>query len=282
MTDPKPQKIWNDAWKPETHESDYALKRINSAKSAKLTPVEIDTTDFFGYFQGSHGRYQTFLDYCPCGDFRRSKLPCKHIYRLAIELELMDVETKNDKSLIPVPQNERLNLDETINLIETLSADAQHELLVIASHVRTTHPLTAAKSNNDNITELLAAGIITEPDTKLRTPTFGTKDQVMDLLDNENITYKKSQKKSELIELCKEHIPEKAKQKFGEQLQITIPSKFSAVKIHHYLHRKYDRQIIYNEETGQQIFGETPLLETKLPDDDVTAQLTKHGYYLPK
>ena len=78
----KALKKWKSTWDSSIHESDFAAKRIKSAKSAKLTPVKIDPTDCYGYFQGTHGRYETFLDYCPCGDFHRSKLPCKHIYRL--------------------------------------------------------------------------------------------------------------------------------------------------------------------------------------------------------
>lgn len=75
---------WKSSWDLSVHESDYAAKRIKSAKSAKLTPVKIDPVDCYGYFQGAHGQYETWIDSCPCGDFRRSKLPCKHIYRLVL------------------------------------------------------------------------------------------------------------------------------------------------------------------------------------------------------
>lgn len=71
--------LWNNTWISETHTTEYSAKRIKSAQSAKLTPIRIDTEDMYGYFQGSSGRYETFLDYCSCGDFIRSKLPCKHI-----------------------------------------------------------------------------------------------------------------------------------------------------------------------------------------------------------
>ena len=121
----KALKKWKSTWDSSIHESDFAAKRIKSAKSAKLTPVKIDPTDCYGYFQGTHGRYETFLDYCPCGDFHRSKLPCKHIYRLAIELGLMNEEVKNDKNAIATPKNERICLDHVIDIVENLSADAQ-------------------------------------------------------------------------------------------------------------------------------------------------------------
>lgn len=284
MTDPKPQKIWNDAWKPETHESDYALKRINSAKSAKLTPVEIDTTDFFGYFQGSHGRYQTFLDYCPCGDFRRSKLPCKHIYRLAIELGILDIKAEQNKYSIPTPRSECAKLDDVIDIIETLSIDTQRKLQMIASCVRSTHPFYDTIPGDKEIEELLNSGIITEPDPHMRKIHFGTKSDITDLLSREHISYKTSMKKADLIELCEQHIPGKARQEFGEIMFITIPTKYSPVKIQSYLHRKFDSQSYYDYDktTDNYTFWEVPFLETELPDDDVTAQLIKHGHYPQK
>ena len=38
---------------------------------------------------GSHGRYETFLDNCPCGDFIQNRVPCKHIYRIALNKGLI-------------------------------------------------------------------------------------------------------------------------------------------------------------------------------------------------
>jgi hypothetical protein len=111
--------IWKEAWSEETHTTEYAQKRIKSAKSAKMTPIKIDTEDLYGYFQGSHGRYETFLDTCPCGDFIRSKLPCKHIYRLAIELGLMDEKAETNSNAIPTPRKEKATLDEEIDIVES-------------------------------------------------------------------------------------------------------------------------------------------------------------------
>jgi hypothetical protein len=34
---------WKSSWDSSVHESDYAAKRIKSAKSAKLTPIKIDS-----------------------------------------------------------------------------------------------------------------------------------------------------------------------------------------------------------------------------------------------
>ena len=265
MTDSKTIKIWEDTWSEETHTTDYATKRIKSAKSAKLTPLKIDVTDCYGYFQGNHGRYETFLDYCPCGDFHRSKLPCKHIYRLAIELGLMDIAVANDANAIPTPNNERVSFDSTIDIVESLSVNAQHELLRIASNVRSNNPLCSVNFD-ECIIELLNSGIIIEPNPQEYSIKFQNKSDITEFLDSENIPYDKKAKKNELQKICIELLPEKTVEKFGKYIYISIPTIFSAQKIHYYLHRKYENKFYY----------------TDLPNDDVTNQLIKRGYYSPK
>lgn len=280
MENNKAMEIWEKAWGKEIHTTDYANKRIKSAKSAKLTPIKIDKDDCYGYFQGSHGRYETFLDYCPCGDFHRSKLPCKHIYRLAIELGLMNIDVENNASAILTPENERVSLDETIDIVEELSANAQHALLAIASKIRSTTP-TYLVSLNKEITELLNAGIIFDANPDKYKIDFGKKNEIIELLSSENIDFDKKSKKNELEELCVKYIPEKAKERFGYLKYITIPTKFSSSKIHYYLHRKYDSEICFDTNMNYESSG-VRLLDTDLPDDDVTNQLIKRGYYSRK
>lgn len=76
---------WNDV-----HNLPDQKKRIASAKTSACTPLSVSQTDAVGSFSGSHGTYETTLESCTCVDFVRRKLPCKHIYRLAIELGLLE------------------------------------------------------------------------------------------------------------------------------------------------------------------------------------------------
>lgn len=278
MADNKAKEIWENTWAPETHTTDYALKRIQSALSAKLTPLNIDNKNYYGNFQGSHGRYETYLDNCPCGDFRRSKLPCKHIYRLAIELGLMNICAEHSVNAIVTPKEERISLDDTIDIIEKLSIDAQYLLLNIASNVRSTSPTYPVDLNND-VDELINSGIIVYADSPQYTINFGNKNEIMNFLDNENISYNKKAKKSVLEELCIKYAPRKAEKKFGITYYVSIPTKFSPVKIHYYLHRKYGYELIIDENEN---IIKVPLCKSILPDDDVTIQLIKHGYYSKK
>ena len=78
-------------WPSNAHESEDQKKRIASAASSALTPVDVNYQEKTATFSGHRGIYQTSLDSCTCADFRRRHLPCKHIYRLAHETEHIDL-----------------------------------------------------------------------------------------------------------------------------------------------------------------------------------------------
>ena len=67
------------------------LKRIEKAKEAKCAPISIDFENQTATFSGSGKEpYQTTVDTCTCRDFFVRRLPCKHIYRLRMELGSME------------------------------------------------------------------------------------------------------------------------------------------------------------------------------------------------
>lgn len=74
-------------WPEELHLADDQIRRQKSALEKKLTPVSINREAETGIFKGSKGEtYEVTLENCTCGDFRRTKKPCKHMYRLAMEV----------------------------------------------------------------------------------------------------------------------------------------------------------------------------------------------------
>lgn len=273
----KATELWTTKWSPETHTTEYAKKRIKSAQSAKLTPIKVDANDMFGYFQGSHGKYETFLDYCPCGDFIRSKLPCKHIYRLAIELGVLDTPADSNINAILTPKNERASIDGTIDIIENISDNAQRTLLNISASINANNP-NYLISLCEDVEELLNSGIIVNTFPEKYVINFGKKSDITDFLDGENVSYPRSAKKNVLEEICLQAVPKKAEAKFGKSIYVGIPTRFSIRNIHYYLHRKYDVELVYDDNSQVQT---KPLLETNLPDDDVTEQLIQRGYYKP-
>lgn len=277
MDSTKIKELWEKAWSAETHATAHAAKRIASAKSSELTPVKIDFTDMYGYFQGRHGRYETFLDQCSCADFTRASLPCKHIYRLAIELGVLEEKVTNDKTAIPTPRTEQISLNDTIDLVEKLSKEAQKKLLIISG---SKEPHLRFQYKYHNMAELLISELVVEIEPETPQIIWGRKDEITDLLNNFGIPHNQKAKKEELQKICMEHIPEKAKEKFDRWVEVMVSPDYNRRKIHYYLHRKLDFSLFWNPETG--VTEKTPLLETTLPDDDVTGQLTQRGYYKKK
>ena len=117
--------MWN-SW-GDIHNDADQRKRIESAKKANMTPVSVDENDLSGEFVGS-AKYHVTLLTCNCSDFRRRGLPCKHIYRLAIELGLLDEHAKSDSSKIRTAKLERYSLKETVKKVESLT-DKQRKIL---------------------------------------------------------------------------------------------------------------------------------------------------------
>lgn len=67
------------------------IKRIEKAKGVKMTPLSIDYIGQTATFSGSGKKpYETTFNSCTCRDYFVRRLPCKHIYRLRIELEKKD------------------------------------------------------------------------------------------------------------------------------------------------------------------------------------------------
>lgn len=74
-------------WDEALHSDPEQAKRMEKAQKSDVTPDNIDRDKQIGLFQGSGKEpYETTLEDCTCGDFRRRRKPCKHMYRLAFEL----------------------------------------------------------------------------------------------------------------------------------------------------------------------------------------------------
>lgn len=112
-------------WPEEIHDSPDQQKRLQSAKGPAVTPISVNSETQTGVFGGSGNKpYQVGLNECTCGDFVRRKRPCKHIYRLAMELGLL-------ASTFTVSANPRMNISlaEAVGEIENYSDETQQFLI---------------------------------------------------------------------------------------------------------------------------------------------------------
>jgi hypothetical protein len=74
-------------WDTQTHDSVDQLKRICSARKISANKIVVDSSNQTAIVYGSAATpYNVTLNHCDCGDFAVRGLPCKHIYRLALDL----------------------------------------------------------------------------------------------------------------------------------------------------------------------------------------------------
>ena len=74
-------------WSDVCGEAAEARKR--RALNGELTPVHINPKTKTGTFSVSDGgQYRTTLSGCTCPDFQKRKVPCKHMYYLAIKCNI--------------------------------------------------------------------------------------------------------------------------------------------------------------------------------------------------
>jgi len=85
-----------DFWAPGAqgiHESPQARKRLGAALRAETEPLALNREHGTARFSGSGGQvYRTSLRGCDCLDYVTRRLPCKHMYRLALALRAFPLE----------------------------------------------------------------------------------------------------------------------------------------------------------------------------------------------
>ena len=80
-----------DKWDSYIHKNPEQLKRRISAGKIKDSDIKLDTVHRSAVIHGSSEEpYSVTLESCTCYDFLSRNLPCKHIYRLAQELDCLD------------------------------------------------------------------------------------------------------------------------------------------------------------------------------------------------
>ncbi len=268
-------KIW-DKWR-DVHSENEQVKRLESAKSAKCTPIQIFKEDCYGYFQGSSGRHETFLDSCSCIDFNRRKRPCKHMYRLAIELNLIYSDVNSDIRQINIPKSDAIPFSDAIKIIELLDEDSQRILLGILNVDAYYRPCI----KNHSLTRLISSGIVFEEPDNMAILSHYPRNEINSRISTLNVSFNKNMRHEKLIDWCIENISDEIPELFFEVTSVVIQNTYKPIenKIKRYLSRKYDTSQ-YFDDNGN--FIELRKIETELPDDDITNLLIKYGHYNKK
>lgn len=73
------------------HDTPAQQKRMRRAKNPGFSLVSLDRDMAAAVIQDDH-RYRTTLTFCSCPDYQKRHLPCKHMYFLAHELSLQELD----------------------------------------------------------------------------------------------------------------------------------------------------------------------------------------------
>lgn len=169
--------MYDESWNKwfGVHESPDQVKRLSSSKEAALTPISIDKDSCCASIPGKHGTYHVTLDSCECSDFRRRQLPCKHIYRLAIELGFIDEDVLSYS-------HGGYGWKQAVEILEEYSEDVQRSFYdIFYNTMRKTVPVR--KKKKDEILLLVSDGLLIDFPEK-ETPKFITVRPIEDFFAN--------------------------------------------------------------------------------------------------
>lgn len=274
------------------HDTPDQKKRLASAKTAACTPLSVSQTDSTGSFSGSHGTYETTLESCTCADFVRRKLPCKHVYRLAIELGVLDGSVASDSSKVKRPARDGLSINDAVEVIERVEEEAQralHAVLYAMFYEKKAEAVGVIQS--PEISALIEARILSPCDDLRALLGAYRRNELRDALISAGVSgFKKNASLDVLIGWICENVPEAASI-FRDAIAVRLADDFlkPARKIYTYLNRRNEWETFINEEgevhelpKGAQFVatvkvGSKTELSIEFPDDEITAILDQYG-----
>lgn len=267
-------------WEALGHLSDAQTKRIERAQKAETTPISINKAEFTGTFPGSGGNlYSTSLDSCTCADFSTRHLPCKHIYRLAIECGVFPgtVETGLNK-------NNQLSLETAVSIIENFTEETQEIIDDVLFESLTQNKKTFLLLSVD-AEPLLSCPIFVEIDVPVHTLLQAFKrNQIVSVLDEHGFNgFKRNSSQTNLISWCIENISD-IWTVFPHitALQISEDALDVRRSLHSYFVRKFHWEFNYDENMVRICYpAGSKWCNLNLyffPDDKVTRLLTQYGH----
>jgi hypothetical protein len=275
--------IWDDV----IHTMPDQMKRIASAKKTATSPNSIDKENKTGVFEGSGKEpYHVTLESCTCGDFKRRKLPCKHMYRLAMELGEFggDFTEGTNKNVVSHGQ---IKFEEAVDEIEKLPEAAQRDL----QHVFFWNPSPEYVYTRevDNVSKALESCPIIEVKEAplIERIKLMKKVDIIHALNEMSVEYPKLLKE-ELIQWCAKNVP--AMDDYAPK-RCTVTQAFCVSKLYRqiytYLSRKFDwnnSYDIFRDKEGifvipygaQQVKRPDGQYVYDFPNDEVTDMLNKY------
>lgn len=176
------------SWDLSLHNNKAQAKK--QIKALDLTPYKFDEDNLQAEFisKDTGEIYITSLNSCTCESFKREKVPCKHMYSLAYTLGVFKPKLKKST-----------NQSEKERMLQDFSTlDRECKYLIAYEHIPT---YCWSFLDKEISQKLLDVGFVTTTDDLNVSLPKLTKNDLFNILDNNNISYKKSFSKSQIIEL---------------------------------------------------------------------------------
>lgn len=188
------------------------VKRQKSALKCKI--IELDKENKKALFKGSgKNPYETTLDACTCRDFVVRNLPCKHIYRLRMELE--DPNISNE-----IQEFESTHFDKEYakEIFKNFSRDAAFDFIYTLGY----DWISSKKLENESIKELLNSELVNTTTDLNTTLNFLTKKELTNICDDCEIPYKSNTLKSDLIKSVIKGLDAESAEDLSQKIPIAI------------------------------------------------------------
>lgn len=271
-------------WDLSIHDLPDQQKRISSARKAATSPESVDKDTGMGVFPSSgKAPYQTSLTSCTCVDFSKRHLPCKHMYRLAMECGKFEGvfsagENKN------VAEKRQFSLSDAISEIEKLSERNQMTVAHMIRAILYNSFDSVEEMKSRDTAQLLSCPLILCHGTvdALTILQRMRKKDIVALLEKCGCAYDPKLKKSDLALWCSEN---------ASQIQIDIPVIYllsfneafdkAQRRVYSYLLRKFEWDSYLKGDMTEYRFphgseeGDGGLYW--FPDDEITDLLTKYN-----
>ncbi|MCL2110932.1 MAG: hypothetical protein FWH32_01495 [Clostridiales bacterium] len=279
------------------HDEEDQTKRLASAKKAGCTPIVIDYENQTGTFSGSSGVYQTSLLNCPCVDYMRRKKPCKHMYRLAIELGQLNEDVAADTSAIQAPPpKDSFTLAEAVAILESAPKDEQLLLKRVLYEIMYHKATSVGVKQQDMPETLLAKGLLEDAADPVSAIQVFKRNELNQTLKEKGVEgFNKNMKLADLAKWVHDNVPE-YRNVVGDVRAVRLPLRLrkSRQKVYTYLKRKFDTEELWDHRTGEMIYVPYGIFPSEitvkmnvstgevtdnigLPDDEITLLLNKYG-----
>ena len=209
------------------------LKRQKSALKCKI--IEIDKENKKALFKGSgKNPYETTLDTCTCRDFVVRNLPCKHIYRLRMELEDPNISDE-----IKEFESNHFDKEYAKDIFKNFSRDAAYDFIYVLGY----DWISSKKLENESLKELLNSELVNATTELSTTLNFLTKKELTNICDDCEIPYKSNTLKSDLINYLIEGLDAESVENLSQKIPMAIrrdprvEEVFGSVK--HFYHKLY-------------------------------------------